>query len=251
MGPSLISARRSGARALSMLVMAILAAGCTVVAGGSANPAPGLVPRPLTGRTITQALLGSEELSRAFKQAFTSDPNQPNATGGSELLRGNSQVPPDCAGVVDLLLKDTYEGSEVRGIALNNWLYSSRHPAVVILQEAVVALPTAHAADVQFARIADRWNRCGGASMTIGGDPNFTTRVGEVRKKDSVLSAPLDDVSSYMTMPEGRAIGVRVNCLLEVKIVYFGYDERDNSARHVPSAAAVAQLLMQKVSSLA
>jgi hypothetical protein len=86
--------------------------------------------------------------------------------------------------------------------------------------------------------------------MTIGGDDNFTSRVGEVQEKDSVLAAAVDDLSSYMMLPEARAIGVRVNCILEVEVIYFGRKDRDGSARHTPTAVNVARLLMDKVSSL-
>jgi hypothetical protein len=54
-----------------------------------------------------------------------------------------------------------------------------------------------------------------------------------------------------MMLPEARAVGVRVNCILEVKVVYFGRKDRDGSVRHTPGVADVAHLLMRKVSSLA
>lgn len=234
-----------------MLLVAALTAGCTAIVGGAARPAPGLAPRPLTGHAVEQVLLDNAELDRAFGQSFKTDPDQPAATGGSELLQGNAQTPPGCGGVVDLLLKDSYAGSDVRAIATSNWMYSSPSPAAVALQEAVVTLPDAHAADAAFDALGHQWSPCSGASMTIGGDPNFTSRVGTVQEKDSVLAAPVDDVSSYMVLAEGRAVGVRVNCILEVKVVYFASDDRDGSSRHIPTAADVAHLLMQKVSSLA
>jgi hypothetical protein len=86
--------------------------------------------------------------------------------------------------------------------------------------------------------------------MTIGGDPEYTSRVGDVQDKDSVLSAPVDDISSSMTLAEARAIGVRVNCILEVKVMYFGLEDRDSSARKAQTPADLARLLMNKVSSL-
>ncbi len=165
-------------------------------------------------------------------------------------MEANVQTPPDCGGVATMLLEDSYAGSNVREVVRRNWLYSGLNPAVIVLQEAVVALPTAQAANVQFATLARQWGRCSGASMTIGGDDNFTSRVGEVQEKDSVLAAAVDDVSSYMMMPEARAIGVRVNCLLEVKVIYFARRDRDGSTPHTPTAVDVARLLMDKVSSL-
>lgn len=234
-----------------MLLVVGLATGCTVAVGGAARPAPGLVPHPLTGQAVNRALLDRAELSRAFGQSFDTDPDQPSATGGRELLQANVQTPPECGGVVDVLLTDSYAGSDVRAVATGNWTYVGANPVVIALQEAVVALADARAADAQFAMLARRWSSCSGATMTIDGDANFTSRVGTVHQKDSVLSAPVDDISSYMTMPEARAVGVRVNCVVEVKVVYYGGDDRDGSTRRIPTAADVAHLLMQKVSSLA
>lgn len=235
---------------VSLLLVAGFATGCTAIVGGAARPAPGLVPRPLTGREVERALLDNAELNRAFGQSFKTDPDQPGGFGGSELLQENAQTPPDCGGVVDPLLKDSYAGSEVRAVATSDWMYSSPNPAAIAVQEAVVALPDARAADAAFSALARRWRSCGGATMTIGGDPNFTSRVGSIAEKNSVLSAPIDDISSYMTMPEARAVGVRVNCLLEVKVVYYASADRDGSSAHTATAVDVAQLLMQKVISL-
>lgn len=149
-----------------------------------------------------------------------------------------------------MLLKDSYAGADVRKIVRENWLYSGQHPAAIIVQEAAVALPTAQAASTQFAAMEREWSRCSGATMTIGGDPEYTSRVGDVQDKDSVLAAPVDDISSTMTLAEARAVGVRVNCILEIKVMYFGLEDRDGSARKTPTPADLARLIMDKVSSL-
>jgi hypothetical protein len=247
-GVKLIAIRRGFASALALLLVSGAATGCTSVVGGSMRPAPGLAPRPLTGPGVQQALLDAAALSRAFGQSFTADPDTPTQTGGAELLQANAMTPPDCGGVSMMLLGDTYAGSQVRDVASESWLYASRNPAVIIFHEAVVALPSVGAAAARFAALQRQWARCDGASMTIGGDANYTFNVGHVEDKDSVLSAPVDHVSGYMLLPAGRAIGVRVNCLVEVDVVYFGPEFRDGSSRHTPSAADAAHLLMDNVS---
>ncbi|MDD4866838.1 MAG: sensor domain-containing protein [Mycobacterium sp.] len=234
-----------------MLFVAGLAAGCTAIAGGAARPAPGLVPRPLTGRMVAQALLDGAELGRAFGQEFKPDPDRPASAGGRELLRGNAETPRACGGLIDPLITDSYEGADVRDVASSSWEQSSPNPAAVVVDEAVVALPTEQAADATFTAAGQRWSGCSGAWTMVGGDADFTSHVGAMQENNSVVSAPVDQISSYMTLPEARAFGVRDNCIVEVNIVYFSFGDRDGTARHVPSAADVAQLLMEKVSKLA
>ena len=60
--------------------------------------------------------------------------------------------------------------------------------AVIVVQEAAVALPTMTAADAVFAKFTEQWRHCVGASVIFARSVN-------------------DDISDV------RAIGVRVNCL--------------------------------------
>jgi hypothetical protein len=241
---------RGYASALWVLLVLGSATGCSVVVGGSMRPAPGLAPRPLTGHSVRQVLLDSAELSQAFGQSFTVDLNFPPESGGAELLGVNVDTPPECGGVAMMLLKESYADSDVRDVAHKSWLNSSPHPVVMAVQEAVVALPTATAADAQFAALARQWGRCNGASMTIAGDDNFTFRVNHIQEEDSVLAATVDHLGRSVMIPAAQAIGVRVNCIIEVEIVYYGRGHRDGSAGHTPTAADTARLLMNKVSSL-
>jgi hypothetical protein len=259
-GPSLVAilvrgrwrviAIRRCAAVLSPLLVWGLLAGCTNVVNGSMRPAAGLAPHPILGSSVSQVLLDGAELSRTFGQGFVVDPNQPSATGGRELLRGNAMTPPQCGGVATMLISDGYAGSYVRDVAVGNWLYSGPNPAVIMVHEAVVGMPTNSAANDTFTAMAQQWGRCDDASTTIGGDANFTFHVGHIEHKDSVLSAPVDQISSYMTLAQGRAIGVRVNCIVEVEIVYYGRDDRDSPSHQTPTAANVAHLLMDKISAL-
>jgi PknH-like extracellular domain len=248
LGVRLIAITRGYASALSILLLLGSASGCTVVVDGWTRPAPGLAPRPLTGNNVRQVLLDSAELSRTFGQPFTSYPNLPPESGGGELLQGDAYTPPQCGGVPTMLLTDSYAGSDVRDVARESWLNSGPNPAVISVHEAVVGLPTTAAADVQFTELAQQWARCDGATITIGGDANYTFRVGHVEERNSVLATNVDHISSYMMIPAARAIGVRVNCIVEVEVIYYGREYRDGSAHHTPTAADLIRLLTDKVS---
>ncbi|HTQ16287.1 sensor domain-containing protein [Mycobacterium sp.] len=234
-----------------MLLVLAAATGCTAVVNGSVRPAPGLSPRPLTGRSVQQVLLDPAELSRVFGQSFAADPNSPPESGPGA-LHVNVFSPPECGGVANVLIKDSYAGSDVRDVAGERWWNSApdeQHPPVISVHEAVVALPSARAADARFAALAKQWRGCNGRSTTIGGDVNFTFKISHVQEKDSLVAANVDDASTYMTVPGARAVGVRVNCIIEVEVVFFSR-RTDDGARHTPSAADVARLMMDRVSSL-
>lgn len=238
-------------RLLSVLVVAVIAGGCTTIVDGSAHPGRGMTPRPLSGSAVGSALLDRAELQRAYGQAFEPDTDFPDSTGGAELFMPNVQTPPRCAGVAGVLVNDSYKGTAVREIVSRHWKNTERYPKALLIHEAIVTLPTARDAAAQFATMATQWKQCGGASMTIGGNPNFTSRIGAVEEINSVLSAAVDDVSSYMVLPEERALGVRVNCLIELKVIYMGDEDRDGTGHRTPAIADIAHLIMDKVSALA
>jgi hypothetical protein len=52
--------------------------------------------------------------------------------------------------------------------------------------------------------------------------------------------------------PQARAIGVRLNCIVEVEIVFFGDRQATDPGSATPdtSAVDVAQAMMEKVSTL-
>ncbi len=67
-------------RTVVPLLVILVAAACTRVVDGSARPARGLTPRPITGQTVKQVLLDESELSKMLGQpAFIAD-RQPDGT---------------------------------------------------------------------------------------------------------------------------------------------------------------------------
>ncbi len=228
-----------------MLLVLGAATGCTDVVGGSVRPAPGLVPRPLAGHTVQQVLLDDTALSRVFGQPFEPDRNWPAQSGGSEVLTAKSGAAAECDSVPRMLLKNSYAGADVRDVVRESWWNSGsyeQHMAVISVHEGVVAFPAARAAYAQFTAFAQQWRRCSGVSVDFG-DNYFTFDIGQVQEKDSVLLAFFGQRGST-TVPSERAIGVRANCIVEVDVAFFGIEQ------NTPTAADVARLMMDKVSSL-
>jgi hypothetical protein len=66
---------RSGlARAIALLSIGLLTAGCTAAVDGNARPAANLKSRAITGQTIKKVLLGDGALSEILNQSFEFDP---------------------------------------------------------------------------------------------------------------------------------------------------------------------------------
>jgi len=238
-----VASHRVGRIVLPLLVV-LLAAACTRVVDGTVRPARGLSPRPLNGQTVRQVLLDDTELFKLIGQRFKSKAELPPRFGGRELLFGLDASPSECAGVVFALDKSSYGTADVSTVAQESWwTVGVRGAKVISVSESVVALPTAVAAGALFAKFTQEWNRCNGATVTAhfpsGGGPSAT--ISDVRAADSVLAATVE--SSY-TITSARAVGARVNCLVEVDVAFFIDHHPDGTA------ADVAHRMMDKVSGL-
>src|ERR1700721_3767457 len=127
--------------------------------------------------------------------------------------------PDECAGVAHMLIRGAYSGSDVQGVGTEMWCDSrpdEQGHAVIFVQEAVVALPTMTAADAVFAKFTEQWRHCVGASVIFVGSVNDD--ISDVRAIDSVLVASVRRRIGDATIREARAIGVRVNRLVEVAV---------------------------------
>ncbi|HZU48578.1 MAG TPA: sensor domain-containing protein [Mycobacterium sp.] len=236
---------RVGAIAASVIA-ALLATSCSAVVAGQARPVAGIAPRPVIGVTIQQALLGKAELSKLLDQSV-STLQPPRYGGATKLFRSLVPGAGDCLGVLAEMQSSSYRSADVRDVAWESWLDARTAPAAVIaVDEGVVALPTAAEANALFAAFADQWNRCDGKAATYR---DQTYRITDVRVADSVLAATLQTSPTLVA----RAIGVRVNCLVEVKVP-FSADARSapGSPASDPETRAieVARLMMDKISDL-
>ncbi len=240
------------ARMAGALSAAALTVACTHAVGGTVRPAPGLKPRPLVGETIKQVLLDETQLSNLFNQHFKTDPQSPPRFGGADQLfsgypSDREASPHDCVGVVVEFVNGIYQSSDIKNVAQETWWNADpydQEPAVIEVQEGVVALPTARDADALFAKFSHQWRRCDGTTVTTydQGKPFSTEHITDVRGADSVLTAT-KATHLTSTIRHSRALGVRVNCLVEVDIAYFSDSDS-------PAAVDIARRMMDTISKL-
>jgi hypothetical protein len=237
--------------------LALLNAGCTQVTPGTAVPARNQIPRPLTGSGIAQVILDAAAVSKIFDRTLTPNPEAQQHVGGSEELLSpmGPASPTDCLGPTEVLDKSSYGSATVRDVARWTVVLRSGRKRVVSLVEGVVALPSAGDADALFAKFSDQWKRCDGTTVSSSSDTTkWLDTVSRVRVANSVLVANIADQTSPINLPEisfslpgAHAIGVRGNCLVEVKTGYI-----DTSMAGDPGGPTVdiAHAMMDRVTAL-
>jgi hypothetical protein len=245
--------------ATACAVVAALAVGCSSVVAGTAKPAPNLKPRPLSGRTVERVLLDGKVLSRMLGQPFVA--RQPAKFGGADML-DEREVPAesaDCLGVSAMLQKSVYDSADVQTVASVSWWNDGDPAQVISVMEGVVALPSAEQAQTLFAKFPEQWQRCKGQTTTEETGPiSTTTVIDDIRSLDSIVAASntatatLPNMPALQPTPQARAIGVRLNCIVEVEMVFFGDRQANDPGSASPdtSAVDVAQAMMEKVSGL-
>jgi PknH-like extracellular domain len=250
---------RTVGSATALLVVAALAAGCGSVVDGTAMPAPNLKPRPLTEETVKQVPLDDIALTRMLSQPFVA--RQPPEAGGPDKLfqPENPVSPAGCRGVTVMLQKSVYESAEVKGLVYESWWNNGDPAQVISVMEGAVTLPTAAQAEELFGKFSKQWQQCNGTTTTEQTGPISTTNaISDIRVTNTVVAATntatsvLPNMPPLLPTPQARAIGVRLNCLVEVEVVFFG-DRRPSdpgSATLDTSAVDVAHAMMDKVSAL-
>jgi hypothetical protein len=245
--------------ATALTMMAALVAGCGSVVDGTAKPAPNLKPRPLSGATVQQVLLDGAALSQMLSQPFVS--RRPAESGGPDKLT-HSDGPvasPGCLGVTTMLQQSVYQSADVKDVASESWWNNGEPAQVIGVQEGVVSLPSAAQAQALFATFSAQWQQCKGTTMTEQSGPiSTTTDINDVRVAGSVLAATntatsvLPNMPALRPTPQARAIGVQLNCLVEVEVVFFGERRSSDpgSANVDTSATDIAKAMMNKVNAL-
>lgn len=237
----MLTAKRAGIVLLALM----LATGCTRVVDGAVRPASGLTPTPVTGRPVKQVLLDDAELETMLDQTFDSDPDLPPRFGDEAFNDRSGISSSECALVVGPMQKSSYESADVEDAAREIWwtLKEDRDATVIDVEESVVALPSAADADALFEESADRWDHCDGVGVTFRND-TFTLTGAKVT--NSVLSANTRFRFDKGAIPGVRALGVRVNCLVEVEVAFYS----DASGGDKTSAVDIAHTMMDKVTDL-
>jgi hypothetical protein len=248
---------RSVGLATACAVIAIFAVGCGPVVDGTAKPAPNLKPRPLSGKILKKVLLSDVALTRMLGQPFVA--RQPAQFGGPEKLdqreaQGDSA---DCLGVTAMLQKSVYGSADVRTVVSESWWNNGDPAQVISVMEGVVALPSAAQAQELFAKFPARWQQCAGKTTTEQTGPiSTTTVIGDVHVADSVVAvtntatATLPNMPALQPTPQARAVGVRLNCLVEVDVIFFGDRRPSDPGTGNPdtSATDIANAMMDRVS---
>ena len=246
-------------RTVALLGIGLLAAGCTVVVGGKAQPAPRLTPRTLKGQTIKQVLLGDLALSRILNQPFKIDARFPPRFGGPETLQDDGLASPvDCLGVAVMLQQSVYQSTNVKHVAVATWRHAEMSVKLTSVKEGVVSLPTAADANALFAKFSEQWHKCDGTTLPLPGSVfRLKAKTTNIQVATSVLAATvLIDLTSpnsdSVSIPAGRAIGVRGNCLVEVEVDFFNATGQSLQGSSVTNATAfdIAHLMMDRVSAL-
>jgi hypothetical protein len=247
---------RTVGSATTLVVAAALAVGCGAVIDGTARPAPNLKPRPLTGDNVRQVPLDDVALSTMLGQPFVG--RMPPEFGGPDQLASRIS-PARCLGVTAMLQKSVYEPAEVKDVALESWWNNGDPAQVISVMEGVVTLPTVAQAEALFAKFSEQWQQCDGATTTEQNGPISTTNaISDIRIANTVVAATntatsvLPNMPPLRPTPQARALGVRLNCIVEVEVVFFG-DRRPSdpgSANPETSGIDVAHAMMDKVSAL-
>lgn len=240
-------------------VVTAVAVGCGPVIDGTATPAPNLKPRPLSGLVVKKVLLDGRALSTMLGQPFVA--RAPAKFGGADIL-DQREAPPesaDCLEVTAMLQNSVYGSANVQSVASMSWWNDGDPAQVISVMEGVVTLPSAAEAQALFATFPDQWRHCKDRTTTEQTGPISTsTVINDIQVTDSVVAAmntataTLPNMPPLQPTPQSRAIGVRLNCIVEVEMVFFG-DRRPSdpgSANPDTSAVDVAQAMMDKVSEL-
>jgi hypothetical protein len=207
-------------------------------------------------------LLGDSALSRILKQPWSIDSRFPPRFGRAETLRDDGwDSPAGCLGVASMLQQNVYQSGDVKGVAAEVFRHAARSE-VTSVKEGVVGLPAAADANALFAKSSREWQKCDGATLASPGSLfRLDARITNVQAATSVLAATVSigwksSGANSASIPAGRAIAVRDNCLVEVEVDFFdasiqsGYGSGDFNTRFNATAIDVARAMMDKVGSL-
>lgn len=242
-----------GALAVLALTTLTLGVGCSRVVDGRVRAAPGLAPNPVVGSAVRQVALNDAELSKLFGLSFRSDPAYPPQFGnGEDLPNGwGAATPAECIGTVVGGQRAAYRDYTVKDIVHEFWDGTGADDSqLTSVAEAVVALGSAADAESAFAKFAENWRHCDGVTVTRNDGDNLpaTGEISAVSTGDTVLTAVVQTtLEGEPGLRVTRALGVRVNCLIDVDVFVDSGDPAGSTDR----AVQMVRAMMDKVSGLA
>jgi hypothetical protein len=152
-----------------------------------------------------------------------------------------------------MLHQSVYQSSKVNDVALETWRHATRSTELTSVKEGVVSFPTVADADALFSRFSQQWPKCDGQELLLP-DPvlRLKARISNVEVAPVVLAATVSITFAGASIPAGRAIGVRDNCLVEVEVDFFNASTRslDESGTVEATAVRIATIMMDNVSEL-
>jgi PknH-like protein len=129
---------------------------------------------------------------------------------------------------------------------------------VTDVKEGVVSLPKAADANALFAEFSRQWRKCDGATALLPESVfRLKAKTTNVQISDSVVAATVSigwgsPSSDEATIPSGRAVGVRGNCLVEVEVDFFNRSNPSHVGAGDLNAAPIdiAHAMMDKIRAL-
>jgi PknH-like extracellular domain len=158
----------------------------------------------------------------------------------------------------DVAPKSVYQSSKVNDVAVEAWRHAAKYAELTGVREGVVSLATPAGAKALFSRFSQQWQRCDGQELVLP-DPvlRLKARISNVQVAPAVLAATVSIAfaspgSDAVSIPAGRAIGVRDNCLVEVEVDFFNASTPSLQEPGIIRATSVriAQIMTDNVSEL-
>jgi PknH-like protein len=157
-----------------------------------------------------------------------------------------------------MLHQSVYQSSKVNHVAVEAWRHAARSTELTGVKEGVVSLASRADANALFSRFSQQWQRCDGQELLLP-DPvlRLKASISNVQVAPSVLAGTVlvafaSPGSVAASVPAGRAIGVRDNCLVEVEVDYFNAStpSPNESGAIKATAVGIAKIMMDNVSLL-
>ncbi|WP_207568066.1 sensor domain-containing protein [Mycolicibacter engbaekii] len=243
---------------LGAAALVLLSSGCTTVVSGTVRPAADLAPTPVTGIAVREVLLDDSELTKLTGQPFRSDPSLPPRYGGLDELPDawESAAPQDCVGAAVGGQRSVYSSANVRDAAHEFWDSSAAEDSPLTgVGEAVIALDSATEADALVEKFAQQWRSCDGVVVTrdSGTDSEASGEITDVSDEDAVLVAVVrTSVDGEAGLRVSRALGSRVNCIVDVDVFWFAGEDDDSDVPPAgdTTAADMVRAMLDKVRNL-
>lgn len=215
---------------------------------------------PLTGEAVVQVLPDEAMLAEMFSQPFKLDKYDPPRIGGPEALgEGYSDdgraTPRECIGVVAIAQRAAYPHGGITDVAQRFWTSADRAQGAQGVWEvatAVVAFDSDVTADAVFERFSRQWSQCDGTAVSVSNKYVYTETISEVHAAHAVVTA--DVVYEHPVAGSdrsSRAIGVRDNCIVDVRVTFDPKDSRSRTGADLTTAGHdVATAMMERIAAL-